>query len=198
LVILFGEIERLTLSQEPDSGEEMRSRLVLAAVVVVGLLIGYGAGFVTSAVVSTSNAFFFSNPASSKDSFTTVFRGLGRLGAADGVAGHCDGPKGDPRVGDYLSSEESAIRAIQDRAAATGLNPPLDVARARLLVRRGALAAKNHDLQHQSQDEEAATQLLQRSGWKDPSVAHMVRIVAEMDTISATCSADDSREGEPK
>jgi hypothetical protein len=176
----------------------MRSRLIFVAVVVVGLVIGYGVGFVTSAVVSTSDVPFFSNPYSSKDSFTAVLRGIGRLRAADGIAGDCDAPRSNPRVGDYLSNEDFAIRAIQDRAARAGLNPPLDVARARLLVRRAMLAAKKQDLQGEKQDEEAATQLLQKSGWKDPSVAHMEQIVTEMDRLSATCSADNSTEAQPK
>jgi len=176
----------------------MRSWIIVAAVIVAGLVIGYASGFVTSVIVSTSNVPILSNPYSSNDSFTAVFRGVGRLGAADGVAGHCDGPSSHSRVGDYLSNEDFAIRAIQDRAAAAGLNPPLDVARARLLVRRAMLAGKNHDSRLEAQDEEAATQLLNKAGWKDPSAAHMVRIVNEMDTISATCSTDNSAEPRSK
>jgi len=176
----------------------MRSRLIIAVVVVLGLGIGYGAGFLTSAIISVSSVSLVANPYASHDSFTAVFQGIGRLGAMDGVAGHCDGPKSDPRAGDYLSVEEFCIRAIQDRAAGTGLNPPLEVARARMLVRRAMLEAKNRDSQRQMQDEEAASQLLQKAGWKDPSVAHMQRIVNEMDTFAATCSADNSKEAPSK
>jgi hypothetical protein len=178
------------------SGERMRSRLIISGVLVAGLFVGYGAGFVTSAMVSTSNVLFLSNPYSSSDSYTAVLRGIARLGAADGVVGHCDGARSDPRVGEYLSNEEFAIRAIQDRAPRAGLNPPLDVARATLLVRRAMLEAKNHDLQNQTRDEEAAAQLLQKSGWNDPSAAHMERIVNEMDAFEATCSAENPREAQ--
>jgi hypothetical protein len=47
------------------------------------------------------------------------------------------------------------------------------VARARLALRRAALAETNNDLQLKAKYEETAQQLLQKSGWKDPSGTHM-------------------------
>jgi hypothetical protein len=62
------------------------------------------------------------------------------------------------------------------------------VARARLALRRAALAETNNDLQLKAKYEETAQQLLQKSGWKDPSGTHMRQIVTKLDTDGRTCS----------
>lgn len=171
----------------------MRTRLAIAGCLVLGLALGYGVGFATSVVQTTSALPFFANPYASRDSFTSVFRGLGRLGAAEDVAGMCGGAKNDP-----LAVEDFAIRALQDRVAAAGLNPPLDVARARVALRRAMRAEKNNDPQLKAQYEEAVGQLLQKSGWKDPSAAHLRQIVHQIDTEGSTCSASPARGSQPK
>lgn len=166
----------------------MRSWLAMCAVVVLGLAFGYGAGFATSAVGAITKSPLLTNPRASRDNFTGVFQGLNRLAAAEVAGGACDSP-----IADYLSVEDDAISAIQDRAAAAGLNPPLDVARARLALRRARLAEKNNDTQLKTQYEEAAQQLLQESGWKDPSLSHLRQIVYEVDRRENTCSASTAK-----
>jgi DNA helicase IV len=87
----------------------------------------------------------------------------------------------------YLSAEDGAITAIQERAATVGLNPPLDVARARLALRRSRVAEKNNELQLKKKYEEDVQQLLQKSGWKDSSPAHLRQIVYAIDSRENTC-----------
>jgi hypothetical protein len=168
----------------------MRSWLAMCAVVLLGLALGYGLGFATSAV-GTVKEFpwlsprFVENPYSSADNFTVVFREFSRLAFAEIAATACDVPKKDA----YFSTEDHAIHVIQDRVAAAGLNPPLDLARARLALRRAEFAEKNNDLQLKTQYEETVQQLLQKSGWKDPSPAHLRQIVDRIDYHQDTCSA---------
>lgn len=171
----------------------MRTRLNIAAFVTLGLVLGYGIGFGTSVVETESEMSPLSNPYASHDAFTTVFRGLGKLDGAEMVAGFCGKPKNDP-----LAVEEYAIRAIQDRAAATNLSPPLDVARARLALRRANLAEKNNDLQLKTRYEETAQQLLEKSGWTDPSAAHLRKIVTRLDAEGNTCSPSQAQGGPQK
>jgi hypothetical protein len=171
----------------------VRNRLPIAACLVLGLVLGYGAGFATHAVGVFSEMPFVSNPYAGRDSFTKVFRGFGRLGAAETVAGFCGSPKSDP-----LAAEDFAIHAIQDAASAASLNPPLDVARARLALRRANLAEKNNDPRAKTQYEETASQLLQKSGWKDPTAAHLRQIVAQIDADGNTCSPSDAKAGQQR
>ncbi len=171
----------------------MRARLTIAACAVLGLALGYGIGFATSVVRATSDIPPMANPYASRDRFTSVFRAMGRLGAAEDAAGFCASSKQDP-----LTLEDLAIRAIDDRAGAAKLNPPLDVARARLAVRRAILAEKNNDLQLKTRYEETANELLQKSGWKDPSASHMRQIVTLLDTEGNTCSPSRAKGGQQK
>ncbi len=171
----------------------MRTRLTIAAFVLFGLAVGYGIGFATSAVGVMSEMPMMSNPYASRDGFTSVFKALGRLGAAEDVAGFCGSAKTAS-----LTSEDFAIRAIADRASAASLNPPLDVARARLAVRRAMLAEKDNDLQLKTQYEETASALLQKSGWNDPSPSHMRQIVTRLDTEGNTCSPTQAKGGQRK
>jgi hypothetical protein len=161
----------------------MKTRLIVAAFIALGLAFGYCAGFVTSTIETVSDLPLSARSDSSHDGLTGVFQGMGRLAAAEIAAGNCGNKKQNP-----LTREEYAIRAIQDRASAAGLNPPLDVARARLALRRAALAETNNDLQLKAKYEETAQQLLQKSGWKDPSGTHMRQIVTKLDTDGRTCS----------
>jgi hypothetical protein len=172
----------------------MRVRIIIGGVLFLGLALGYAVGFGTSAVVSLSAEPFIASPYSSRDSFTNVFLGVGRLGAADDVAGFCKGPAGKPSGHDHLKDEDYAIRAIQDEAPSSGLNPPLDIARARLAVRRAMLAEKSKDAQSKAKYEDAASSLLQKSGWKDPSAAHMREIIMALDTAESTCSTANAPE----
>jgi hypothetical protein len=188
-VTLASPDSRVSLS----SGTIVRNRLTIAACVLLGLALGYGAGFATCVVGVFSEMSFLTNPYAGRDSFTKVFRGFGRLGAAETVAGVCGSPKKDP-----LAAEDLAIHAIQDAASAVSLNPPLDVARARLALRRANLAEKNNDPQRKAQYEDAASQLLQKSGWKDPSPAHMRQIVTQIDTDGNTCSPSQAKAGQQK
>jgi hypothetical protein len=165
----------------------------MCAVIVLGLALGYGAGFATSVVRTTLDLPFMANPDSSHDNFTSVFRAMNRLSAAEMAAASCGGRKVDP-----LPVEEFAIRAIQERSAAAGLNPPLDVARATVAVRRAMLAEKNGNLQLKTQYEETAQELLQKSGWKDPSPDHLREILRRMDREGQTCSAGGAKEGHAK
>jgi hypothetical protein len=165
----------------------------MCAVVILGLALGYGAGFATCVVGTFSEMPFVTNPYAGRDSFTKVFRGFGRLGAAEIVAGSCGRPKNDP-----LAAEDYAIQAIQAAAPTASLSPPLDVARARLALRRAKLAETNNDPQGKMQYEEAASQLLQKSGWKDPSAAHIQQIVAQIDTDGNTCSPREAKAGQEK
>lgn len=171
----------------------MRNRLSIAACVLLGLALGYGAGFATRVVGVFSEMPFVSNPYAGRDSFAKVFRGFGRLGAAETVAGSCGRPKNDP-----LAAEDFAIHAIQDAASAASLNPPLDVAQARLALRRANLAEKNNDPQGKTQYDETASQLLQKSGWKDPSAAHVRQIVTQIDADGNTCSPGEAKAGQQK
>jgi len=166
----------------------MRTWVTIAVSVALGLALGYGVGFVTSSAQAIFEMSAMTKAEPSYDAFTTVFRGVGRLAGAEVVAGFCRKPKNDP-----LASEDDAIRAIQNRAAAADLNPPLDVARARLAMRRAILAEKNNDLQLKSQYEETARQLLQKSGWEDPSPAHMRQIVTKLDTDGNTCGPSEAK-----
>lgn len=171
----------------------MRTRLTVAAFVVLGLALGYGIGFATSVVGVMSDIPMMANPYTSRDSFTSVFQAVGRLAAAEDVAGFCGSSKTDP-----LTNEDFAIRAIEDRASAASLNPPLDVARARLAVRRAILAENHNNLQLKTRYEETANALLQKSGWKDPSASHMRQIVTRLDTDGSTCSPSHAKEGQQK
>lgn len=171
----------------------MRSRLAMCAVVVLGLALGYGSGFATSAVASMTELPLLTSPYTSQDSFTGVFRGMNRLAAAEIAGGACDVP-----TDDYLSAEDYAISAIQDQTTKAGLNPPLDLARARLALRRARLAEKNNDPQLKTQYEEAVQQLLKKSGWNDPSPAHLRQIVYEIDSRENTCSASAVKVDRPK
>lgn len=166
----------------------MRSRFTIAACAALGLALGYGIGFATSVVGAMSDIPPMANPYASRDRFTGLFRAMGRLGAAEDAAGSCGSSKKDP-----LTVEDLAIRAIDDRAGAAQLNPPLDVARARLAVRRAIVAEKNNDLQLKTRYEETANGLLQKSGWKDPSALHMRQIVTRLDTEGNTCSPSQAK-----
>jgi hypothetical protein len=172
---------------------KMRTRLTIAAFVVLGLTLGYGIGFATSVVGTVSDIPMMANPYASRDSFTSVFKAIGRLGAAEDVAGFCGSPKKDP-----LASEDFAIRAIEDRAGAASLNPPLDVARARLAVRRAIRAESDNDLQLKTRYEETANELLKKSGWKDPSASHLRQIVTRLDAEGNTCSPSQAKGGQQK
>lgn len=176
----------------------MRTRIIGGAVILFGLALGYALGYGTSAIVSMSAEPFIASPYSSRDNFTNVFRGVGRLGASDDAAGFCNGPKPNPSAQDYLRNEDYAIRAIEDHAPASGLNPPLDIARARLAVRRAMLAEKNGDVQLKMKYENAAAELLQKSGWRDPSAAHMRQIVTQIDSVGSTCSPSAAPERQAK
>lgn len=160
-----------------------------AAVVALGLALGYAVGFAMSVLVTTSQLPFLTNPYGTKDDFTRVFRGINRLAAAEEVAGSCGARTNNP-----LAVEDFAIHAIQDRASAIGLNPPLDVARARLALRRAMLAEKDGNQQLRAQYEESASQLLQKSGWQDPSAAHLRQILARLDAEGSTCSTSGQNE----
>jgi len=161
----------------------MRSLLAMCAVGIVALGFGYGVGFATSAGRSIVDTPLLTNPYASRDNFTGVFRGFDRLAAAEMAGGACDIP-----TNGYLSAQDYAITAIQERAAAAGLNPPLDVARARLALRRARAAEKNNDLQLKMKYEEDVQQLLRKSGWKDSSPAHLRQIVYAIDSHENTCT----------
>jgi len=148
-------------------------------------------GFATCVVGVFSEMHFVSNPYGGRDGFTKVFRGFSRLGAAEVVAGFCGPPKNDP-----LAAEDYAIRAIEDAAPKVSLNPPLDVARARLALRRANQAEKNNDLQGKRQYEETASQLLLKSGWRDPSAVHMRQIVTQIDTDGNSCTPYEAKRGQ--
>lgn len=165
----------------------MRTRFTIAACVVVGLGLGYGAGFATCVVGTFREMPFVAKPDAARDNFTKVFRGFGRLGAAETVAGFCGHSKNDS-----LAAEEFAIHVIQDAAPTASLNPQLDVARARLALRRANLAETDNDPHGKMKYERAASQLLQNSGWKDPSAAHMRQIVTQIDTDGSTCSPSEA------
>jgi hypothetical protein len=160
----------------------MRSLLAMCAVGIVALAFGYGVGFAVSAGRSMFDMPLLTNPYASRDNFTGVFRGFDRLAAAEIAGGACDIP-----TNDYLSAQDYAITAIQERAASAGLNPPHDVARARLALRRARVAERNNDLQLKMKYEEDARQLLQKSGWKDSSPAHLQQIVYAIDSRENTC-----------
>lgn len=167
----------------------MRSLLATCVVILLGLALGYGAGFATSTVGTVKefpllNPHFVENPYAGADNFTVVFRGFSRLALAEIAATACDMPKDE-----YLTAEDDSIHVIQDRAAAAGLSPPLDLARARLALQRARLAEKNNDLQLRTQYEETVQQLLRKSGWKDPSPNHLRQIVDRMDSRQNTCDA---------
>jgi hypothetical protein len=170
----------------------MRSRLAVCAVIILGLALGFGAGFATAVVRTTLDLPFLANPDSTRDNFTGLLRGIDRLSAAEMAAASCGG-----RV-DPLPTEGYAIHAIQGRSAAVGLNPPLDVARATLALRRAMLAEKNGNAQLKTQYEETAEQLLQKSGWKDPSPDHLREILRRMDLEGQTCGAGTAKEGPAK
>ena len=176
----------------------MRTRIITGTVIVIGLGFGYAIGFGTSVVMSTMDMPFISSPYSSHDHFTNVFLGVGRLATSEDIAGFCNGPNAHTSPDRNFQNEEYTIRAIQDEAPASGLNPPLDVARARLAVRRAMLAEKNKNEQLKAQYEAAAGDLLQKSGWKDASPARMREIVTRIDTIGSTCSPSSAPEGQQK
>jgi len=171
----------------------MRSLLAMCAIGVVALAFGYGVGFGTSALRSVVESPLLANPAGSQDNFTGVFRGFNRLAAAEMAGGACDIP-----TNDYLSAEDSAIAAIQERAATASLNPPLDVARARLALRRARVAEKNNDLRLKTKYEEDAQQLLEKSGWKDSSPAHLRQIIYAIDSRENTCRPTTPNLDQPK
>jgi hypothetical protein len=154
----------------------------MCAVGIVALAFGYGMGFATSAARSMGDTPLVTNPYVSGDNFTGVFRGFDRMAAAEIAGGACDVP-----TNDYLSAQDYAITAIQERAASAGLNPPLDVARARLALRHAKVAEKNNDLHLKIKYEEDIQQLLQKSGWKDSSPAHLRQIVYAIDSRENTC-----------
>lgn len=120
----------------------MRTALAICAVIVLGFVFGYGAGFATSVVASMKEVPLPTHSYAGRDNFTGVLQGFNRLTAAEVAWGSCDIPKAD-----YLTAEDQAISDIQSRVAGLGLNPPLDLARARLALRRARLAEKNNDLQ---------------------------------------------------
>ena len=78
------------------------------------------------------------------------------------------------------------------------LNPPLDVARARLALRRARAAEKNNDLRLKSKYEEDAQQLLEKSGWKDSSPAHLRQIIYAIDSRENTCRPTTPNLDQPK
>jgi|SRR5580704_7337968 hypothetical protein len=173
---------------------EMKSALIIVAFVVLGLALGYGVGFATCVVGTMADSPILPKLSTSPDGFTSVFKGMGSLGAAELAAGICGRKRIDP-----LAFEDDAIRAIQDRAAAAGLNPPLDVARARLALRRAVLAEQSNDMQLKTKYEEDAGQLLQKSGWKDPSADHLRMIMTQQDQHGKnTCGPSEASGGQPQ
>ena len=171
----------------------MRSKLVSCAVGIVALAFGYGVGFGTSALRSVVESPLLANPSAGQDNFTGVFRGFNRLAAAEMAGGACDIP-----TNDYLLAEDSAITAIQKRTLAANLNPPLDVARARLALRRARVAEKIGDLQLKTKYEEDAQRLLEKSGWKDSSPAHLRQVVYAIDSRENTCRSMTPNLEQPK
>jgi hypothetical protein len=165
----------------------------MCTVGVVALAFGYGAGFGASALRSVVESPLLASPDGSRDSFTGVFRGFNRLAAAEMAGGACDIP-----TNDYLSAEDGAIADIQERAATASLNPPLDVARARLALRRSRVAEKNNDLQLKTKYEGVAQQLLEKSGWKDSSPAHLRQIIYAIDSRQNTCIPTTPNLDQPK
>ncbi len=160
----------------------MRTALAICSVIVLGFALGYGVGFSMSGVASMK-ALPLATYAG-RDNFIGILQGFNRLTTAEVAGGACDIPRQD-----YLTAEDGAISDIQNRAGALGLNPPLDLARARLALRRARLAEKKNDLQLKMKYEEDVKQLLVKSAWKDPSPAHLRQIVYAIDSRYNTCNA---------
>jgi hypothetical protein len=138
----------------------------------IGLALGFAMGYALylGGTVSRNPALAKINP--SGDGFSLVFEGAARLGADELVA--ADSGRDDESL---LSNEDEAIRAMEAGAKPAGLDPPVEIAKARLAIRRAIRAERNHDAVVQAESAGQAERLLQSAGWSDTSAAHLRAII---------------------
>jgi len=152
----------------------MRKWTVKIVCACLGLAFGFGIGYMCQASRTVAKSPVLANTHPSGDGVTLVFEGAARLGA-DEIAARTNG-------GDFvLDNEAEAISAIQRGSEKANLNPPLDVAWARLAVRKAVCAEQRGNIRAQLQAEKEAEGFLRSAAWADPSAAHMRTVVSFLD-----------------
>lgn len=153
----------------------MRNWTAKAVCAGVGLASGFAMGYALYLVGTFAHP-VLARVRPSGNGFSLVFEGAARLGADELVA--ADSGSDDENL---LSNEDEAIRAMETGAKQSGLDPPVEVARARLAIRRAIRAERNHDALVQAESAGQAERLVQSAGWSDTSAAHLRAIVVLSD-----------------
>ena len=110
-------------------------KLSLAGSLILGFVVGYEAVGSGVAAMSISNL----NLSRSHDSVTRTFIQMVRLGETEQTLSPCMSKQLDAAARDALLSEEAElINGLTVDAKSAGLAPPLDVAAARLTLRKSA------------------------------------------------------------
>ena len=166
----------------------MRNWLPTFCFVAIGLAIGFGIGYATSSLnIIFDSPLVTAHASVHSDSFTKVLTGIGNLDAVESVVGRCGSTEDFQRKS--LAAEDLAIRKIQEATVGSTLDPPLDVARARLATRWAIIGEKRNDIALKARSEETTQQLLQTAGWRDPSAKHMREILARWDAEAGVCTS---------
>jgi len=150
----------------------MRTWATRAVCAGIGLALGFAVGYALYLLGTVSHSPALAEVHPQGDGFSLVFEGAARLGADELVA--ADSGRDDENL---LSNEDEAIRAIEAGAKPAGLTPPVEIARARLAIRRAIRAERNHDAVVQAESAGQAERLLQSAGWSDTSAAHLRAII---------------------
>jgi hypothetical protein len=154
----------------------MRDWATKTACAGIGLALGFAIGYALYLCGTISNNPTLAKVPPSGDGFSSVFEGAARLGADELIT--ADSGRDDEGL---LSNEDEAIRAMEAGAKQAGLDPPVEVARARLAIRRAIRAEKNHNTTLQAESEEQAERLLRSAAWSDTSPVHFRAIVVLSD-----------------
>ena len=176
------EVNTLVIWQPAGTGIDfllrckMRNWAAKAVCAGIGLALGFAMGCALYFVGTVSNNPALTRAHPSCDGFSLVFEGAARLGADELVA--ADSGRDDENL---LSNEDEAIRAIEAGAKPAGLTPPVEIARARLAIRRAIRAERNHDAVVQAESDGQAARLLQSAAWHDTSAAHLRALIVLSD-----------------
>jgi|ERR1039458_743435 hypothetical protein len=166
----------------------MRNWLPTLSFVATGLALGFGIGYATSSLnIIFDSPLVTAHASGRSDSFTKVLTGIGNLDAVESVVGRCGSTEDFQRKS--LAAEDLAIGTIQEATVGSTLDPPLDVARARLATRWAILGEKRNDIALIARSEGTTRRLLQTAGWRDPSVKHMREILARWDAEVGVCTS---------